>query len=70
MYKAYQADKNIETVNKSGEIRYRTDFIADSAQDMESIKKECSDYPAGSTAYVAASGAIYILNCQQEWKGM
>lgn len=70
MYRAYQVDKNIETVNKSGEMRYRTDFILDSAQDLESFKADCSDYPAGSTAYIASTGAIYILNCQQSWKGM
>ncbi len=69
MYKPYKIDRDeltcVEIPGKGK--RYRTDFILDTDADIETFKKECSDYPPGTTGYVASTGTVLMLNCQGEY---
>lgn len=67
MYKAYKFDKDISVINSKGDVRYRSDFILDTEDDIENFKAECSDYPPGTTGYVASTAQTLILNCQGEY---
>lgn len=69
MFKPYKVDRDeltcVEIAGKGK--RYRTDFILDTEDDIAKFKAECSDYPPGTTGYVAASGKVLMLNCQGEF---
>lgn len=69
MYRAYKVDRDDATcVEIPGKGKfYRTDFILDSEDDVEPFKKECCDYPAGSTGFIASTGKCLIMNCQGEY---
>lgn len=69
MFKPYKVDRDectyVEIPGK-GKL-YRTDFLLDTEDDIESFKAECSDYPVETTGLVCNTGAVLILNCQGEY---
>ena len=62
-------NKYAKKVTREVEVKYyRTDFIADSAEDVEAANAEGSEYfkyPAGSTIYDADNKKVYILNASR-----
>ncbi len=67
MYAAYKIDKDISTIDSKGNVRYRTDFILDTEEDIPTFKTQCKEYPPGTTGYVASTGEALMLNCQGEY---
>lgn len=62
MITPYKVDKDIKKTDENGNVYYRTDFILDSATDVEEFKSNYSCYPAGSTGVVAPDGTMFVLD--------
>ena len=58
----------MQIVKQGGRQDYNyMEIFLDTADEINDILKKYPNICAGSVAYVIATGAVYILNSQQEW---
>jgi len=55
----------VSTLSINGKPAYNVyEFVCDTADDVENLPQYCA---AGSTAFVIATGDLYMMNSEKEW---